>query len=101
MSFVWQGLAILVLPKPGGKAPDWLPALMGFKPPFVPLPIVAAIVIAAVAHFGLMRTSYGAILRGAGGNPVGDRPRRLVAAQDQGHAVHARRPVRRRSPAWR
>ena len=24
MSFVWLGLAILVLPTPGGKAPDWL-----------------------------------------------------------------------------
>ena len=24
MSFVWQGLAILLLPKPGGTAPDWL-----------------------------------------------------------------------------
>ena len=69
MSFVWQGLAILLLPKPGGKAPDWLLHLMGFKPPFVPFPIIAAIVIAVVAHFGLMRTSYGAILRGAGGNP--------------------------------
>ena len=42
MSFVWQGLAILVLPKPGGKAPDWLLSLMAFKPPFVPFPIVAA-----------------------------------------------------------
>ena len=69
MSFVWQGLAILILPKPGGKAPDWLFGLMGFKPPFVPFPIIAAIVIALAAHFGLMRTSYGAILRGAGGNP--------------------------------
>ena len=70
MSFVWQGLAILLLPKPGGKAPDWLAAIVGFKPPFIPFPIVAAVVIAAVAHFGLMRTSYGAILRGSGGNPV-------------------------------
>lgn len=69
MSFVWQGLAILLLPKPGGKAPDWLLHLMGFKPPFVPFPIIAALVIAATAHFGLMRTSYGTILRGAGGNP--------------------------------
>ena len=69
MSFVWQGLAILLLPKPGGKAPEWLLQLMGFKPPFVPFPIIAAIVIAAAAHFGLMRTSYGTILRGAGGNP--------------------------------
>ena len=70
MSFVWQGLAILLLPRPGGKAPEWLHGLMSYKTPFVPFPIVAAIVIAVVAHFGLMRTSYGAILRGAGGNPV-------------------------------
>jgi len=69
MSFVWQGLAILILPKPGGKAPDWLLGLMSLKPPFVPFPIIAAIVIAVVVHIGLMRTSYGAILRGAGGNP--------------------------------
>ena len=35
MSFVWQGLAILLLPKPGGKAPGWLQAIMGVKPPFM------------------------------------------------------------------
>ena len=35
---------------------------MGVKPPFIPFPIVAAVVIAAVGYFGLMRTSYGAIL---------------------------------------
>jgi ribose transport system permease protein len=70
MSFVWQGLAILLLPKPGGKAPVWLQGLMGFKPPFVPFPIVAAFVIAGVGYVLLMRTSYGAILRGAGGNSV-------------------------------
>ena len=70
MSFVWQGLAILLLPKPGGKAPDWLLHFMGFKPPWVPFPIIAAVLIAMVAHVGLMRTSYGAILRGSGGNPV-------------------------------
>jgi ribose transport system permease protein len=70
MSFVWQGLAILVLPKPGGKAPDWIVALVGFKPPFVPFPILAAVVIALLVHFGLMRTAYGTILRGSGGNPA-------------------------------
>ena len=68
MSFVWQGLAILILPTPGGKAPEWLMVLMGFKPPFVPFPIVAALAIGLITHFGLMRTSYGTILRGAGGN---------------------------------
>jgi ribose transport system permease protein len=70
MSFVWQGLAILLLPKPGGRAPDWLLAVMGLKPPLVPFPILAALVIAVVAHLGLMRTSYGAILRGSGGNGI-------------------------------
>jgi ribose transport system permease protein len=70
MSFVWQGLAILLLPKPGGGAPDWLLAAMAFKPPFVPLPIVLAIVIAIIAQIGLMHSSYGAVLRGSGGNPV-------------------------------
>ena len=70
MSFVWQGLTILLLPKPGGKAPDWLQAIMGVKPPIVPFPILAAVAIAAVGYFGLMRTSYGAILRGAGGNSL-------------------------------
>jgi ribose transport system permease protein len=70
MSFVWQGLAILLLPKPGGKAPAWLLATMGYQPPRVPLPILAAVIIAAIGYFGLMRTSYGAILRGAGGNAV-------------------------------
>jgi ribose transport system permease protein len=70
MSFVWQGLAILLLPKPGGKAPVWLQAIMSYKPPFLPLPILAAILIAGVGYFGLMRTSYGAILRGTGGNSI-------------------------------
>jgi ribose transport system permease protein len=70
MSFVWQGLAILLLPKPGGKAPEWLLSFMGMKPPYVPFPVIAAIIIALVIHIGLMRTSYGAILRGAGGNPL-------------------------------
>jgi ribose transport system permease protein len=70
MSFVWQGLAILMLPKPGGKAPDWLLAVMKLKPPLVPFPIVAAALIAALAYVGLMRTSYGAVLRGSGGNAV-------------------------------
>jgi ribose transport system permease protein len=69
MLFVWQGLAVLVLPKPGGKPPVWLHDLMNIRTPYAPFPIIAAIVIAAVVELGLMRTSYGAILRGSGGNP--------------------------------
>jgi ribose transport system permease protein len=69
MSFVWLGLSVLVLPTPGGKAPEWVRWLMTQKPPFIPLPSIAAAVIALLTHFALMRTSYGAVLRGAGGNP--------------------------------
>jgi ribose transport system permease protein len=69
MSFVWQGLAILLLPQPGGRAPDWLLALMALKPPLVPFPILATLIMALIVHIGLMRTSYGAVLRGTGGNP--------------------------------
>jgi ribose transport system permease protein len=70
MGFVWQGLAILLLPKPGGKAPDWLLHLMAYKPPLIPFPIVAALVLAFVGHAIVMRSSYGTVLRGVGGNPT-------------------------------
>ncbi len=69
MSFVWLGLAILVLPTPGGKAPDFIRSLMTLKPSLVPFPIIASVVLAFVVHIGLMRSAYGTVLRGAGGNP--------------------------------
>lgn len=69
MSFVWLGLAILVLPTPGGKAPDWLRSFMTLKTPLLPFTIWASAILAAAVHFGLMRTAYGAVLRGVGGNP--------------------------------
>jgi ribose transport system permease protein len=69
MSFVWLGISVLLLPRPGGTAPEWIRALVTLKPPLVPFPIIAAALIALVAHVALMRTSYGSILRGSGGNP--------------------------------
>ncbi len=69
MSFVWLGVAVMVLPTPGGTAPGWVKAIIGVKTPFVPFPIIAAVVIGLVVHMALMRSSYGAVLRGAGGNP--------------------------------
>ncbi|ANH07623.1 ABC transporter permease [Shinella sp. HZN7] len=68
MSFVWAGLAVLLLPAPGGQAPDWARALMTMKPPVVPMAIVASIVIAAIAHLVVMRSSLGVLMRGVGGN---------------------------------
>lgn len=69
MSFVWLGISILILPTPGGHSPAWIAWLMKMKPHFIPFPIIAAAIIAIVAHIGFMRTSYGSILRGSGGNP--------------------------------
>jgi len=94
MLFVWQGLAVLVLPKPGGKAPDWLHGLMNLHPPYVPFPIVAALIIAAIVHVGMMQTSYGAILRGSGGNPMAIGRAGLVTSQNEDGNVHAGRRFR-------
>lgn len=79
MSFVWLGLAVILLPTPGGAAPDWLATLMKPKPdtvPFpisaivaaIPFPIIALTAIAIVAHIGIMWSPYGTMLRGIGGN---------------------------------
>ncbi|MEN5278291.1 ABC transporter permease [Brucella sp. TWI432] len=68
MSFVWGGLAVLLLPSPGGQAPDWARWIMTTKPPFIPMAIVASILIAVITHFIVMRTTFGVLMRGAGGN---------------------------------
>ena len=68
MSFVWGGLAVLILPAPGGAAPEWVRWLMTSKPPFVPMAIVASVIIAVIAHFVVMRSTFGVLVRGVGGN---------------------------------
>ena len=68
LSFVWLGIAVMILPSPGGKAPDWLKAIMTVQVPYVPFPIIAAVVIGVAVHLALMLSSYGVIARGAGGN---------------------------------
>jgi ribose transport system permease protein len=68
MSFVWAGLAVLLLPAPGGAAPGWIRSLMTSKPPLVPMAIVASALIAVLAHLLIMRSSLGVLIRGTGGN---------------------------------
>jgi ribose transport system permease protein len=68
MSFVWNGLAVLILPAPGGTAPDWATWVMKSKPPLLPMAIVASVLIAVIAHWILMRSSFGVVIRGVGGN---------------------------------
>ncbi len=68
MSFVWAGLAVLILPAPGGAAPEWVRSIMTVKPPLMPMAIAASIIIAIVAHLVVMRSSFGVLIRGLGGN---------------------------------
>lgn len=69
LSFVWNGLAVLLLPTPGGASPAWLTSVMGYQTPFVAAPILWSTVIAVLVHLLLMRSSFGVRLRGTGGNP--------------------------------
>lgn len=68
MSFVWGGLAVLLLPSPGGSAPSWARWIMTTKPPLVPMAIVASVIIALVTHYLVMRSTLGVLIRGVGGN---------------------------------
>ncbi|MCX2721523.1 ABC transporter permease [Roseibium salinum] len=68
MSFVWGGLAVLLLPSPGGAAPGWIRTLMTVKPPFVPMAVVACVIIAGATHLLIMRSATGTLLRAVGGN---------------------------------
>jgi ribose transport system permease protein len=68
MSFVWTGIAVMILPAPGGAAPEWIRAIMTVKPPLLPMAIVASILIAILAHLIVARSSLGVLIRGVGGN---------------------------------
>ncbi|MFL9910499.1 ABC transporter permease [Paraburkholderia sp. RL17-337-BIB-A] len=69
LAFVWSGLAIVLLPSPGGTSPEWLGTVMNYQTPWIAAPIVWSALIAGLGHLLLMRTSAGARIRGAGGNP--------------------------------
>ena len=68
-SFVWLGLALMVLPLPGGNVPSWLTGLVRFRPPGIPFPVILAVVPMVLAHLILNKMSYGVVLRGIGGSP--------------------------------
>jgi ribose transport system permease protein len=69
MSFIWLGIAVILLPAPGGTAPTWLASFMSWQPPLMPLSIWLALLAALAGHLVISRSSYGTVLRGAGDNP--------------------------------
>jgi ribose transport system permease protein len=66
---VWLGCAVLLLPTPGGTAPEWLRAAMSWRTPLLPMPIWMAIATAIVGHLLITRSAFGTLVRGLGGNP--------------------------------
>lgn len=68
LSFVWLGCAVLLLPTPGGTAPEWLQSAVRFKAPLVPLPIWVALLAAVLGHALITRSAFGTLARGLGGN---------------------------------
>jgi ribose/xylose/arabinose/galactoside ABC-type transport system permease subunit len=70
-SFIWLGLAIVILPTPGGAVPQQIVDFVNIAPPFVPGVIAGIVVVTAVSSWLLMGTRYGAVLRAVGSNPDG------------------------------
>lgn len=68
--FIWLGIALVCSPTPGGFCPDWLIGIYKYKLPIMPMPMLIAIVAAAVTWYVLYRAKYGMILRGIGNNPT-------------------------------
>jgi ribose/xylose/arabinose/galactoside ABC-type transport system permease subunit len=68
-SFVWLGIALIILPIPGGSSPAWLSAIFNWSPPLVPVPLLYAAIIALVAYLIMFQTAFGTVLRGMGSNP--------------------------------
>lgn len=88
-SFVWLGLALLIMPTPAGSAPDWLSAIVHWRPPFLPLPILVGLIAAIFSHWLFRLSSFGVVLRGLGSAPayLRDAGWSLVAARSSLYAL--------------
>lgn len=68
-SFIWLGLGLHLVPVPTGQAPEWLFDFVHQTPP-IPMPILEAIAVGLVAWVITIILPYGAVIRGAGSNPL-------------------------------
>jgi ribose transport system permease protein len=69
MSFIWLGCALLLVPSPGGQAPQYLVDLMTAQTPWIPLPVLVAALAALIGYVIFNVTVFGTVVRGLGGNP--------------------------------
>jgi ribose transport system permease protein len=73
MSFVWLGLAIVILPTPGGAVPSGIVSFATYNTPGIPTVLIWIVAVTAVIAVFLLGTRYGTVLRGAGANAEGVR----------------------------
>lgn len=69
-SFIWLGLGLMILPVPGGTAPDWATAIAAWDPGFIPAPIVVIVAVAALMYVVTERSWLGMRIRALGSNPL-------------------------------
>jgi ribose/xylose/arabinose/galactoside ABC-type transport system permease subunit len=82
---VWLGIALILLPTPGGIVPPALVTALNEQTPLVPEPILICVVLAVLCYWFLMRTRLGVQLRAVGANPE--------AADRAGISVIGRRAI--------
>jgi ribose transport system permease protein len=69
-SFVWLGLALFLLPTPGGTTPAWLATFGAWQPAGLPAPLVPILVVSALVYLVTARGALGVRIRALGSNAV-------------------------------
>lgn len=64
--FIWLGFALVVLPTPGGVAPEWISSMFSYSIPGIPEPIVLIVVVAAASWLYMHTTRTGRLIRSMG-----------------------------------
>ncbi|HYI22185.1 MAG TPA: ABC transporter permease [Candidatus Limnocylindrales bacterium] len=72
MGFVWAGAALLVLPTPGGGAPDWLKDLVlgSLGTEWLPKALVLLAIVVAIVWLPIQRSKIGLWLYANGSSPL-------------------------------
>lgn len=65
-SFIWEGIALYILPSAGGTAPSWLTYL--FWMDYTIPPTLILIILVGFAVFAFYKSKYGVVMQGFGNN---------------------------------
>lgn len=66
--FIWKGISVTILDRPGGSSPEWLMNFFWAELPIPPVVILIAVVAIGTTMF--FHSKYGTVIRGFGNNPT-------------------------------